>query len=216
MLRFNACVPRNWNLLSVCFLTLVAGAVVLTPSQAVARNAGAIIGGIAGIAAAAIIANEIARTQKNRSTGPVVKYRNRATPAPVAHLSLGSVAYAAPRTVEDLPQSMVGRWCYLNDRKDTTVYRRGKCDEKETEDSDGDITIDAMRFDAWEVSCNVNKIREVIRGKSYVVESKCAGEGEFWKMRTQFVLSPHPHDVEPILLVKTTWTGNRRVEKTVQ
>ena len=78
----NAWFAHGWNLPSVCFLTIIVGAVVLTPSQASARY-GAIIGGIAGIAAAAIIANEIARTQRYTPVR-VVKYRNRAPKAAVA------------------------------------------------------------------------------------------------------------------------------------
>ena len=64
---------------------IISGANVATPSQAVARDTRALIGGIAGIAAAAIIANRMARAQSNRS-GRVVQYRNRApkAKAPVA------------------------------------------------------------------------------------------------------------------------------------
>ena len=93
MLKSNACFPHNWKLPSVSYLMIIAlvgVAVVLTPTQAAARRTGAIIGGIAGIAAAAIIANEIARTQRNtiartqRSRSSVVKNRNRAPQAAVA------------------------------------------------------------------------------------------------------------------------------------
>jgi hypothetical protein len=80
MLRSNACLPHNWNLRSVCYLMLIGGAVVLTPSQAAARNTGAIIGGIAAIVATAIIANQVARPHGNRS-GRVVRYRKRAPQA---------------------------------------------------------------------------------------------------------------------------------------
>jgi hypothetical protein len=78
----NGWFARDWNLPSVCFLTIIMSAVVLTPSRASARDTGAIIGGIAGIAAAAIIANGIARTQ--RTTVRVVKYRSRSPKAAVA------------------------------------------------------------------------------------------------------------------------------------
>ena len=92
MLKSNACLPHNWNLQSVCYLMLIGGAVVLTPSQAAARNTGAIFGGIAAIAAAAIIANQVARTQGNRS-GRVVRYRKRAPHAAVAQRGPRVVTY---------------------------------------------------------------------------------------------------------------------------
>jgi hypothetical protein len=79
MLRSKGYLAHKWTLPSGCFLALLMGAVVLTPSRAVARDAGAIIGGIMGIAALAIIANGIATTQGNRSG-----YRKRAPQAAVA------------------------------------------------------------------------------------------------------------------------------------
>ena len=112
MLRSKACLAHKWNLPSVCFLAIIVGAVVLTPSQASARY-GAIIGGIAGIAAAAIIANEIARTQGNRS-GQVVRYRKRAPQAAVAQRRqaisdpVGHVPASKDRS-EQAPEVWAGR-----------------------------------------------------------------------------------------------------------
>ena len=92
MLKSNACLSHKWNLPSACFVILVAGAVVLTPSRATAQNVGALvggIGGIAGIAALAIIANEVARNQRYRPVR-VPRYRTRAPQAAVAQRAQGN------------------------------------------------------------------------------------------------------------------------------
>jgi hypothetical protein len=85
----NACLSHKWNLPSACFLMLVAGAVALTPSRATAQNLGAVINGIAGIAALAIIANEVARNQRHRPVR-VPRYRTRAPQAAVAQRAQGN------------------------------------------------------------------------------------------------------------------------------
>jgi hypothetical protein len=68
---------------SACFVGVITLAIALTPSRAVALDNRALIGGIAGAAAAAMIANGIANAQRVRP--PVHVVRRHRQPAPTAH-----------------------------------------------------------------------------------------------------------------------------------
>jgi hypothetical protein len=71
------------SITSVCFAGLLALAIALVPSRSDARNEGALIGSIVGIAAAAMIANGIAQAHSYR-VRPVRVARHRKR-VPAAH-----------------------------------------------------------------------------------------------------------------------------------
>ncbi len=62
---------------SICLAGLIGVAIGLMPSRSVARNNGALVGTIVGIAAAAMIANGIAQAQRVRPVR-VARHRKRA------------------------------------------------------------------------------------------------------------------------------------------
>jgi hypothetical protein len=79
---FKSAIYLRWTR-SACFVGLVAVAIALAPSRAVALDNRALIGGIVGMAAAAMIANGIANAQRVRPSVHVA-HRHR-KPAPTAH-----------------------------------------------------------------------------------------------------------------------------------
>jgi hypothetical protein len=122
--------------------------------------------------------------------------------AAVAALTLTVTAQAAQQLVEDLPNSMMGSWCYLKEHGRISVFQRKDC-----HDSDGWLDVTGFRFDGHELICNVNKILRLARGKTYRLEMKCAGEGVLWSERTIV------HIKGEHLWVRTEWKSKERVEE---
>jgi hypothetical protein len=126
----------------------------------------------------------------------------------VVALSIWSPANAASKVLNELPQIMQGDWCFTQGRSrvgDRDSYSKGKCDEKE-EDAEGrNATLNSIRFDSWETECNIDKIREIVRGKSYTLEMKCVGEGAIWNERVNFTIVTY--NSETMLIPKKEWTS---------
>jgi len=81
--------------------------------------------------------------------------------------------------LETLPASIRGDWCPL------TGGRWGRVEDEQTKCPDESILkIDSTRFDEWEVGCNIHKIKEVSKDKSYVLGMKCGSEGSVWYSTT--------------------------------
>jgi hypothetical protein len=78
---------------SICLAGLIGVAIALMPSRSVARNNGALVGTIVGIAAAAMIANGIAQAQRVRPVH-VARHRKRAPATQPNQAETGSDPFA--------------------------------------------------------------------------------------------------------------------------
>jgi hypothetical protein len=84
---------------------------------------------------------------------------------------------STPVVVDHLPSSMTQSWCYTGHQEKFDVYGIGDCHR---DSNDSWMTIDPMRFDAHELTCNVDKIWRLVRGHVYRLKMRCAAEGSSW------------------------------------
>jgi hypothetical protein len=102
----------------------------------------------------------------------------------VATLALVTVADA--KQVKSLDDGLLGDWCLEveTSTEKISVYKRGFC-----RDSDRWMTVTSVRQIGHEFRCNISRIEEIRRGKTYRVDMKCGGEGMEWTDTTTFNLS---------------------------
>jgi len=108
----------------------------------------------------------------------------------VAAALAGSMA-AAPAHAEALPKSMHGLWCM--EEGDTTMFARGKCNEK-----DSRFFVKPNAIEGWEFGCDFSSPIATRVGKLYdsygrykafnvyEVKAKCGGEGETYNATLYF------------------------------
>jgi hypothetical protein len=99
--------------------------------------------------------------------------------------ALGAKAMAA-KQVKSLSDGLLGEWCLEveTSTEKTHVYKRGFC-----RNSDRWITVTSVRQIGHEFGCNISRIKEIVRDKTFRVDMKCGGEGMEWTDSTTFNLS---------------------------
>jgi hypothetical protein len=89
---------------------------------------------------------------------------------------LSSVALVAPASARaaDLPQNMIGRWCFIEEQDRTQIYARADNYAPGQLACSIGINIRAHSYDGNEYGCTIDKVAK--REDAYEVRATCEGD----------------------------------------